>query len=266
MTSPESSPELSVVCRSCGSEVSPYVTECPYCGHRIRKRAPKLERQGDEITVREPRRRRRWPWRLRRERRERARLAERPYATIAGIGVPAILLLVERAADLRLDQIGAIVGTVGSEWWRYLSAPFAYDDLGYLFVIGVGLGLFMPALERRLGLVATALLAIAAGALGMLGADAAASLGLDDALVAAGGNGIALGVLGAWVALQEADRRRGGLAERDYEVIGVAVAAAVLLALPVVESSASPIAGVVGGIVGVLAGWMAALTGYAAEA
>ena len=25
-------PELSVVCKSCGSEVSPYVTECPYCG------------------------------------------------------------------------------------------------------------------------------------------------------------------------------------------------------------------------------------------
>ncbi|KAA0269287.1 MAG: zinc-ribbon domain-containing protein, partial [Acidobacteria bacterium] len=40
-------PELSVVCRSCGSEVSPYVTECPYCGHRLRKRAPRLEREGD---------------------------------------------------------------------------------------------------------------------------------------------------------------------------------------------------------------------------
>jgi len=37
-----SSPELSVVCRSCGEEVSPYVTECPYCGTRLRKRAPDL--------------------------------------------------------------------------------------------------------------------------------------------------------------------------------------------------------------------------------
>ena len=52
-------PELSVVCRNCGSEVSPYVTECPYCGTRLRKRAPKLEREGDEIKVREGRRERR---------------------------------------------------------------------------------------------------------------------------------------------------------------------------------------------------------------
>ena len=54
-----SSPELSVVCRNCGSEVSPYVTECPYCGQRLRKRAPKLQREGDEIKVREGRREKR---------------------------------------------------------------------------------------------------------------------------------------------------------------------------------------------------------------
>ena len=47
-----SSPELSVVCRSCGEEVSPYVTECLHCGTRLRKRAPKLELRGDELTPR----------------------------------------------------------------------------------------------------------------------------------------------------------------------------------------------------------------------
>ena len=41
-----SGPDLFVVCKSCGSEVSPYITECPYCGTRLRKRAPKLERGG----------------------------------------------------------------------------------------------------------------------------------------------------------------------------------------------------------------------------
>jgi uncharacterized OB-fold protein len=30
--------DLFVVCKNCGSEVSPYVTECPYCGQRVRKR------------------------------------------------------------------------------------------------------------------------------------------------------------------------------------------------------------------------------------
>ena len=48
--------ELSVICKNCGSEVSPYVTECPYCGARLRKRAPKLERRGDALEPK-PRRR-----------------------------------------------------------------------------------------------------------------------------------------------------------------------------------------------------------------
>src|SRR3954466_16369851 len=41
-----SGPDLFVVCKKCGSEVSPYITECPYCGTRLRKRAPKIDRGG----------------------------------------------------------------------------------------------------------------------------------------------------------------------------------------------------------------------------
>ncbi|MGH2903306.1 MAG: zinc-ribbon domain-containing protein, partial [Solirubrobacteraceae bacterium] len=40
-----STPDLFVVCKQCGSEVSPYITECPYCGHRLRRRAPDLPRR-----------------------------------------------------------------------------------------------------------------------------------------------------------------------------------------------------------------------------
>src|SRR5437899_2739330 len=40
-----SSADLFVICKQCGSEVSPYITECPYCGHRLRRRAPKLPRE-----------------------------------------------------------------------------------------------------------------------------------------------------------------------------------------------------------------------------
>src|ERR1700709_630681 len=39
-----SAPDLFVVCKNCQAEVSPYITECPYCGTRLRKRAPKIER------------------------------------------------------------------------------------------------------------------------------------------------------------------------------------------------------------------------------
>src|SRR5436190_12033123 len=120
--------ELTVVCKSCGSEVSPYVTECPYCGTRLRRRAPKLERAGDEIRVREGRRERR---RKRAAARRQRRLAtqpwlatERPWVTIAAILGPAALLIVLRAADLSAFQLGAIVGPVDSDWWRYFAAPF----------------------------------------------------------------------------------------------------------------------------------------------
>jgi membrane associated rhomboid family serine protease len=248
------SPELSVVCKSCGSEVSPYVTECPYCGTRLRKRAPKLERHGDEITARERRRR------LRAPRLPRIAVADRPYVTLAAILGPAVLLLVQRAADLFPEQVGAIVGGVGSEWWRYLAAPFVYDDVGYLFVIGVVMAVFVPSLERRLGMVSTVLLLLACGGLGMLGAEGMDSIGLDaGTMLAAGGNGVALGAVGAWFAIRQAESRR--LPGEDYDVIGVVVFAAVLLALPLVEDFANEWAGLAGGLVGMGAGLAAQAVG-----
>jgi membrane associated rhomboid family serine protease len=156
---------LSVVCKSCGSEVSPYVTECPYCGTRLRKRAPKLERHGDEFLASEK------PRRRRRARLPRIGTAERPYLTLIAILAPAVLLIVQRAADLRPIEVGAIVGPVGSDWWRYLAAPWVYDDLGYLFVTAVAVAIFVPSLERRLGLPAAAFLLVACGSLGMLAVD-----------------------------------------------------------------------------------------------
>src|SRR4051794_11968427 len=134
--------ELSVVCKNCGSEVSPYVTECPYCGARLRKRAPKLERRGDGLEAKPSRRRRR---RLR-VRRPRPITLEpiRPYATIAVILASSILILVQRATDDPLSAFGAIAGPVGGDWWRYLAAPFAYLDIGYLFVAAVSIAIFAP--------------------------------------------------------------------------------------------------------------------------
>jgi membrane associated rhomboid family serine protease len=248
------SPELSVVCKSCGSEVSPYVTECPYCGTRLRKRAPKLERRGDEIT---PRKRRR---RLPAPRLPRIAVAERPYVTFVAVLGPAVLLLVVRAADLFPSEVGAIVGGVGSEWWRYLASPFVYDDVGYLFVVGVAMAVFVPPLERRLGTVSAVLLLVACGGLGMVAANAMHSIGLDaGTLLAAGGNGVALGALAAWFAIRHAESRRHP--GDDYDVIGLTVFAAALLALPLVEDFANAWAGLAGGLVGLGAGFAAYAVG-----
>jgi membrane associated rhomboid family serine protease len=243
-----SAPELSVVCKSCGSEVSPYVTECPYCGTRLRKRAPKLERHGDEFmaTERPKRRRRRSP------RFPRLGAMERPYATWIAILAPAVLFLVQIAADLAPTDVGAIVGPVGSEWWRYLAAPFVYVDMGYLFVVGLALAIFVPFLERRLGTIPALILLLACGALGMLAADALDALEPGVLLVAAGGNGMALGALCAWTVLRRSETRANP--GEDFDTIAVAVAAVVLLALPLVETYASVVAGVAGGLVGAAAG------------
>jgi membrane associated rhomboid family serine protease len=243
--------ELSVVCKSCGSEVSPYVTECPYCGARLRKRAPKLQRRGESLEAKTRRRRR---LRFGRSRLQ-ALDVVRPYATIIVIAASAALILVQRATDDPLVDLGAIAGPVGSEWWRYLTAPFAYLDIGYLFVVGIAFVLFAPGLERRLGSIATLLLLIACGALGMLAADGVKSAA-GGVLFASGGNGMALGALGAWFAIRLYETRRA--IDQDLDLIGVGVAAAVLLLLPVFEDQANVFAGLAGALVGLLAGLAAA--------
>jgi membrane associated rhomboid family serine protease len=251
-----SSPELSVVCRTCGEEVSPYVTECPYCGTRLRKRAPKLELRGDELTPRESRRARRRAARAQRT----ERLAERPYAVIAAILIPAVLLLV-RVASPALDSydLGAIVGPVEGDWWRYLVAPFVYPDIGYLFVASAGIAIFGVAVERRLGLAPTVVLILACGGLGMLAADGieTAFASDNDILLAAGGNGIALGLLSAWAVMRAAEVR--AYPDEDVELIGAAIAAAVLILLPLVDDYANVFAGLAGAVVGGGCGLVAVL-------
>lgn len=256
-----STPELSVVCKSCGSEVSPYVTECPYCGTRIRKRAPKLERRGDEISARQSRRRK-----VRSRMPSLALAGGRSHATMALILAPALLVLVIRATDQPLTDYGALIGPVGDEWWRYLASPFVYEDIGYLFVVGVAIAIFGSALEERLGTIATLLLGLACGALGMLAADGIeSSLGQEgNVLVAIGGNGIALGLLAAWSMIRLAEIRANR--DDDFEVIGAAIAAAVLVALPIVDDGANVFAGVVGGLVGAAAGFAAGLAAKRARA
>jgi len=244
--------ELSVICKNCGSEVSPYVTECPYCGARLRKRAPKLERRGDGL---EPKPRRRARPRLLRRRQTDSAAAFRPYATIAVILGSAALLLVQKATGFALGSFGALVVPLEDQWWRFLTAPFAYVDVGYLFVVAVGLAIFGTGLERRLGTAPTAVLLVACGSLGMLGASAIANA-QGNIEVIAGGNGIALGAVAAWFAMRRAEAHHA--IDDDYDAVGVLVAAAVLLCLPIFDSSADPFAGLIGGAVGGLAGLAAA--------
>jgi membrane associated rhomboid family serine protease len=188
------------------------------------------------------------------------RIAERPYATIAAILISAILLLIRVASPaLGTYDLGGIVGPVGDNWWHYLAAPFVYPDLGYFFVAGCGIAMFGIPVERRLGTIPTAVLIIACGSLGMLAADGieTAFAPANDVLLAAGGNGVALGLLCCWAVMRAAELR--ARPHDDVEVIGAAVAAAVLILLPVVDDYANVFAGLAGALVGAGSGLAAAI-------
>jgi len=243
--------DLFVVCKTCGSEVSAFVTECPYCGTRLRKRAPKLDRAGA------PQRRPRRPAlpRLRRDRPRLGRLRPgempgirydtRPFATTVLVVAGVALAVAWQAGAVALRDV-AVFGPIEDEWWRLVTAPFVYDNSGYLLCASVGIGLFGWLLERRHGAWAPVVLFAAGGGGGMLVADA-----VEAIPVALGGNGAALAMLGAWVVPDLRERRHG---ETDSDLIGVAVIAAVLLLLPLAVRDANPIVGVAGGVIGLILG------------
>jgi membrane associated rhomboid family serine protease len=243
-----SEPDLFVVCKNCSSEVSPYVTECPYCGQRVRKRAPKIERGA---PTEEPRARRRRPKpptlsRLRRDEIPGIAAETRPYATIALIVVALLATLVTSTGEVSGFDLGGIYGEIGNEWWRVVTTPFVYSNGGYEFVALVVVGIFGTMIERRFGAVAMLVIFLAAGAGG-----AALAVVLEDG-VALGGNGAALGLLTAWVVDDRLSARRG--TDRENDLLGVWVLAAMLLLIPVAEEDASFYAGLGGAAVGAISG------------
>ncbi|MDQ3934753.1 MAG: rhomboid family intramembrane serine protease, partial [Actinomycetota bacterium] len=167
--------DLFVVCKSCGSEVSPYVTECPYCGNRVRKRAPKIDR-GEDEEARPRRRRRAKPPKLPKLRSDEIpgiAPETRPYATVLLIGISLLALLVLASGRVSLTDLGGIYGPLDGEWWRIAAYPFVFDNAGTTFVALVAVGIFGTLLERRFGWFAVIAIFLAAGAAGAAAAVAA---------------------------------------------------------------------------------------------
>ncbi len=253
--------DLFVVCKQCGSEVSPYITECPYCGNRLRRRAPKLPRvHAPSATVRP---RPRIPSLLRRSKApsghaQRPRLrrgvgtsrweASRPYATSVLVAVGAVAWIVFHA-DPSLYFHMAIIGPLGGEWWKLLTTEFAYVYGFYAFAALVAIALFGWLLEQRHGPAVVVAIFFGGGATGALAACAVYSVP-----VASGGNGAALALLAAWAAPDLRALRAGAYYEGD--LLGAAAIAALLLALPFARifSEASWLAGAVGAAFGLIVG------------
>jgi membrane associated rhomboid family serine protease len=239
-----SGPDLFVVCKNCGSEVSPYITECPYCGTRLRKRAPKLDREG---RPKERLARPKLP-RLRSDEIPGIRADSRPYATIGLVLASIALTLVWRAGAVSIFDLEVISsGFNRDDWWHIFTAPFVYDNAGHQIVSLAAIGLFGWLVERRHGPIVVLLVFLAGGAGGY-----ALVAALDPNPVALGGHGAALALLLAWAVPDLHGLRRGREVESD--MVGAAVIAVVLALLPIAVPDASSLAALGGVIAGVMLG------------
>ena len=247
-----SQPDLFVVCKNCGSEVSPYVTECPYCGQRVRKRAPKIDRGGGPAPEPKRRRRAKLP-RLRAEEIEGIAPDTRPYATFALLLACVAGILIFAAGTL---DIGYLILPGKEEVWRVFTTPFLHtDQLGYAFVALLATGIFGTMLERRFGPIPVIVIFVLSGAAGAALArflEAPPLFADSPPLAIFGANGAALGLLCAWLVDDRLAMRRGD--DRENDLVGVLVIAAVLVLLSLTTEEANIAAAGGGAAVGRAAG------------
>jgi membrane associated rhomboid family serine protease len=259
--------DLFVVCKQCGSEVSPYVTECPYCGTRLRRRAPKLPPANAPVrsssglrgrarsllsgsrtarTGGPVRTRTRTSARTRMHARPSRWAAERPYATIVLVALSCLAWIVQRA-EPELYLRGAVLGPLAGDWWKLASNGFVYVDGWYAFVAILAIAIFGWLLERRYGPLLVLALFLGATVIGGLLASAVYPFALVS-----GGNAGALALLAAWAA-PELEAARAGV-YREGDLLGTGALAALLLALPFARPEASWLAGVAGALLGLAVG------------
>jgi membrane associated rhomboid family serine protease len=244
-------PDLFVVCKNCGSEVSPYITECPYCGQRLRKRAPKIDREADGSS--RPRLRK-----LPKPSLGPMRPGEipgiswdetrRPYVTIAVLVLSTLGLLVLAFSD-KTDVV--VFGPIDGEWWRCATSAFVYANAWYQLSALLTIGIFGWLLERRHGPAVVLALFVLCG---MGGIAAAAAIDTDP--VAFGGNGAALGLLAAWAVPAVLARRRG--VDDDVDLAGTLALGLLVAAMPIATNDANPIAGTAGLLAGGAVGFLLA--------
>jgi predicted RNA-binding Zn-ribbon protein involved in translation (DUF1610 family) len=276
--------ELFTVCSSCGQQVSTFVTECPYCGTRLRQRAPRLDRKDGDLeallrlptlepdrTLRAPddeqdvvvplRKRRRGlgtkipkasTARARRRvaRPKRARSSSyategKAWATFTIVLLSLIALPVE--ALLSLNDLALLDD---SPLWRSVTAALTFGNTWNALAVLTTFGVFGWLWERRAGLVGTAVVVVAflvAGVGGLL-LDREA----DPGELIYGGAGAAIALATAWIVAEIRARRAGDALDGDLQ--GAAVLLAVPIATTALTASTLPVSIGVGLVLGSLMG------------
>ena len=252
--------DLFVVCKNpdCGAEVSPYVTECPYCGTRLRKRAPKLDKGLQRVS-----RSRRMPTpslgRLRSGEIPGIRADRAPFATSLIVIASCGVWITTRSGFYSPLHLIAVQCGLDHDWWRVFTAPFTYYFTAsgaagasagtgvYEFATLFAVSLFGWLIERRHGPVAVLVLFIVGACGGIY-----IALALNTISYAGGANGGALALLCAW-AVPDLLARRGGR-HYDGDLLGTGVIALALLAMPIARDEASAVAGGFGVLSGYIGG------------
>lgn len=228
-----------IVCPSCSAEVSPYVTECPYCGKRVQKRAPKLGSA-------EPKKKRQKKPRKTRAGVPRIELGDNRLLAVPALITGAVVLsILVRAGVVKSTTVG-VVGHINGDWFKLLTAPFSNPNVAYAFIVLVAFALFGSRLEQRFSTGSLLVIAVwlLSGALG-------AWLSAETLIVFASGALAPATAVTVAYAMSAVEARRD---DGDTDLAGPGVALAVLLLLPPFVAGATWMEIVAGVIVGVGAG------------
>src|SRR6478609_4996224 len=208
--------DLFVVCKKCGSEVSPYITECPYCGTRLRKRAPRIDRDGGDAVPRNVSQPSLGPLRSGEIPGIKGDPTRRPYVTCVLLVLSLFGYLAFKAgytSDLALV-------TLSDEPWRIVTSSFVYTNLWYELACLLGIGIFGWRLELRHGPLVVLALFLICG----IGANALAAQ-VETTPFLLGAPGAAIGMLAAW-AIPDLKRARRHI-DYDGDLLGAFVIAMV---------------------------------------
>jgi len=159
--------DLFVVCKKCGSEVSPYITECPYCGTRLRKRAPRIDRDGGDAIPRNVSQPSLGPLRSGEIPGIKGDPTRRPIATCVILALSLFGFLAFEAGY----QTDLALISLSDEPWRIVTSSFVYTNLWYELACLLGIGIFGWRLELRHGPIVVIALFLICG----IGANAVAA-------------------------------------------------------------------------------------------
>lgn len=278
--------ELFTVCSSCGQQVSTFVTECPYCGTRLQKRAPRLDRKDGDLeallrlptlepdrTLREgdsdddvvvPLKRgrraktpkvprsttakpRRVPGRRKRQGRSSYATDGKPYATFAILLLSLVGLPVQQ-----LLTANDLLLLDGSAAWRAVTASLLFTNTWAALAVLTTFGVFGWLWERRAGLLGTAVVVVAFLVAGVGGLLLDRELASDTAVVYFGSAGAAIALATAWIVAELRAIRAGEALDGD--VAGATTLLAVPVATTALTADAIPYSIVLGLVLGAALG------------